>query len=229
MPKVMLWDFDRTLAYREDGWSATMAHLAAAQGYPLDPDSVRPHLAGAFPWDRPGEDHRHFCEADVWWIRMSARIARVYRCCGLPDDLANMLASRFRAAYLNLERWHVYADTVPALDTLARAGWVHVVCSNHVPELPQLVEALGFAGYLERVVSSAMVGWEKPHPAIYRAALDGLAAPQDAWMAGDNYQADVAGPQRLGIRGILVRREHPDAQRQHPDLAALAESLVAAG
>jgi len=226
MPRVMLWDFDRTLAYRDVGWSATMVELAAAEGVSLDPDDVRPHLAGAFPWDRPEADHRSFRESDAWWTRMSAGIADAYRSCGLQDRLADTLATRFRAAYLNMERWHVYGDTIPALHALKHAGWVHVICSNHVPELPQLVQSLGLAGCVKRVVSSALLGWEKPNPAIYRAAIEGLASPDETWMAGDNYEADVAGPERLGIRGILVRREHPDAVVQYCDLATLAESLA---
>jgi putative hydrolase of the HAD superfamily len=227
MPRVMLWDFDRTLAYRDVGWSATMAELAIAEGVSLDPDAVRPHLAGAFPWDRPDADHRCFREAEAWWARMSAGIAEAYRACGVRDGLADTLAAGFRTAYLDPERWHVYGDTIPALQALEHAGWVHVICSNHVPELPQLVHALGLADCVKRVVSSALVGWEKPNPAIYRAALEGLARPSEAWMAGDNYEADVAGPQHLGIRGILVRREHPDAVVQYDDLATLAERLAA--
>lgn len=228
MAPVMLWDFDRTLAYREEGWSATTAAVARQAGYPLETEDVRPHLVGAFPWERPEKDHRSLCAPDTWWARMTARIAGAYRGCGLPDELVEELAGRFRAAYLDLTRWHVYPDTVPALRALSKAGWTHVVCSNHVPELPELIKGLGLAPLLERVISSALVGWEKPNPAIYHAALEGLAPPEEAWMAGDNYTADVAGPERLGIQAILVRSEHPAAARQCPDLLALAQRLGAA-
>lgn len=227
MAPVMLWDFDRTLAYRNDGWSATMAALARQAGHPLETEEVRPHLERAFPWERPEEDHRAYCEPAAWWRRMVNEIASAYSACGLNAALAERLAGQFRQAYLDLSQWHVYPDTIPALRALSEAGWVHVVCSNHVPELPELIKALGLATHLERVVSSALVGWEKPNPAIYRAALEGLAPPEEAWMAGDSYKADVAGPAKLGIRTVLVRREHPDAQRQYPDLLALAQSLGA--
>jgi ribonucleotide monophosphatase NagD (HAD superfamily) len=37
-------------------------------------------------------------------------------------------------------------------------------------------------------------------------------------MVGDNYQADVVGAERAGIPAILVRSEHPEAQRRAEDL-----------
>ncbi len=226
MTPVMLWDFDGTLGRRKEGWSATMATLAHDAGHELQTDQIRPQLAGAFPWDRPQEDHRGYVEADAWWRRMSRGIARAYEGCGLSAALSEHLATQFREAYLDLSQWELFTDAAPTLEALSSRGWVHVVCSNHVPELPDLVKALGLAKHLKRVISSALVGWEKPHPAIYRAALAGLALPDQAWMAGDNIEADVLGPQRLGIRAVLVRGQHPSATHQCPDLPALVEFLA---
>jgi FMN phosphatase YigB (HAD superfamily) len=55
------------------------------------------------------------------------------------------------------------------------------------------------------VVTSAAVGVEKPHPLIFRTALDAAGTPTHAWMIGDNPVADVAGAAKLGIPGVLVR------------------------
>jgi FMN phosphatase YigB (HAD superfamily) len=45
----------------------------------------------------------------------------------------------------------------------------------------------------------------KPHPSIYRHALDKLdVAPAEAIFVGDKLKVDVAGPQRLGMRAALV-------------------------
>ena len=225
MAPVMLWDFDGTLASRRQGWSATIAELARQAGHALSTEQVRPHLAGRFPWEQPADDHRAYAEPEAWWHRMTTGIAGAYRACGLSDPLARDLAGQFRHAYLDISQWQLFPDTIPALEALSGLGWIHVVCSNHVPELPALVESLGLRSHLARVVSSALVGWEKPNPVIYRAALAGLARPEQAWMVGDNYEADVAGPQKLGIRAILVRREHPSATHQCPDLLAVAETL----
>lgn len=77
--------------------------------------------------------------------------------------------------------------------------------SNHVPELPALVAALGLAPYFSAVVTSAALGWEKPNPRMYAAALAAAGDPDEVWMVGDNPVADVAGAEAAGIRAILVR------------------------
>ena len=53
-------------------------------------------------------------------------------------------------------------------------------------------------------LSSADVGFLKPHPAIFKAALDCLGArPDEAIFIGDNPEADIAGAQAVGMRGVL--------------------------
>ncbi len=45
----------------------------------------------------------------------------------------------------------------------------------------------------------------KPHPAIFQAALDRLGvSPRDAVYVGDRPDVDVAGSQKVGMRGILI-------------------------
>jgi putative hydrolase of the HAD superfamily len=55
-----------------------------------------------------------------------------------------------------------------------------------------------------RVYSSAF-GMEKPHPTIYRQALDRLdVAPAEAVFVGDKLTVDIAGPQKIGMRAVLL-------------------------
>jgi len=93
----------------------------------------------------------------------------------------------------------------------------------------------GLLDYLPARVYSCEFGMAKPHPSIYRHALDKLdVAPAEAIFVGDKLKVDVAGPQRLGMRGVLVaspfRNESdpeivPDARIQTIDeLPALLES-----
>lgn len=54
-------------------------------------------------------------------------------------------------------------------------------------------------------VYSYAAGVVKPHPAIYRQALDALdVAPAEAIFVGDRLVVDVAGPQKVGMRAVLV-------------------------
>jgi HAD superfamily hydrolase (TIGR01509 family) len=57
-------------------------------------------------------------------------------------------------------------------------------------------------------VSSVEVGFAKPHPGPFQAALAHLGlAPRDAIHVGDSAQEDVAGAQAAGVTPVLVDRE----------------------
>ena len=68
----------------------------------------------------------------------------------------------------------------------------------------------GLADAIDGVVSSHSAGWQKPHARIYERALEiAGAAPNEAFMVGDRLDADVWGAQRLGMRAVWRRTEHP--------------------
>ncbi len=63
----------------------------------------------------------------------------------------------------------------------------------------------GLLEFLPVRVYSYAAGVVKPHPNIYRQALDALdVAPAEAIFAGDRLAVDVAGPQKLGMRAVLI-------------------------
>ncbi len=93
----------------------------------------------------------------------------------------------------------------------------------------------GLLEYLPVRVYSCATGFTKPDPRIFRAALDGLdVAPAEAVFVGDKLDVDVAGPQKIGMRAVLVASPYrvernpdivPDAQiAQIDDLALLLEA-----
>src|SRR5439155_216964 len=64
----------------------------------------------------------------------------------------------------------------------------------------------GLDDAVDHVVSSHSVGWQKPHEAIFRRALDLSGVPAaDAVMVGDRMVQDVWGAKRLGMRAIWRR------------------------
>ena len=66
----------------------------------------------------------------------------------------------------------------------------------------------GIAGFFDTLVFSSRFGFCKPHPSIFRKGLHGLAtAPEETLFIGDRLDVDVAGAQKVGMRGILKR--HP--------------------
>lgn len=222
-----MWDFDGTLAERPGLWSQTMVEVLNLEvsDHSVVRDDLRPALRDGFPWHRADQAHPELNDSDAWWQEVGRLLASAYRSVGY-DKEAERLARLVRERFLDPAAWQVFDDTRPALERLADQGWSHVIVSNHVPELADLVEALGLAPYFAHVVTSARVGYDKPHPAIFRHALEQAGHPERAWMIGDNPIADVAGAQAAGIPAVLVRR-HADVDRQADDLLSAAEIVTA--
>lgn len=130
---------------------------------------------------------------------------------GLAIGEARRLVDGVRAAYTDATGWQLFDDTVPVLTTLRDRGWRHIVLSNHMPELSELIGALGLSDLLAAVYSSGCTGVEKPHRRAFEAVFAQHPAARSGWMIGDSWRADVQGGLAVGMRAILVRSEHPEA------------------
>lgn len=67
------------------------------------------------------------------------------------------------------------------------------------------LERHGLAELVDAVVFCVDVGWRKPHPAPFAAALEQLSVlPKDCVFVGDDPRWDVVGAERSGLRPILL-------------------------
>jgi putative hydrolase of the HAD superfamily len=205
--RLVLLDFDGTLAYREGLWSGCALEVLDEHrpGHGIEIERFRAQMHGSYPWNRHQEPHPELGEAGLWWETMEERLASAFEQAGVGEGapaLARALRERFIDHTIG---WRLFDDTLPALEALRNAGWRTAVLSNHVPELEQIAEGLGLGGMLEAVFSSASIGYEKPHPEAFAHALRACGSPERVWMVGDNPEADVAGARALGIPAVLVR------------------------
>ena len=216
--KTLIWDFDGTLGYRDGGaWTASLFEVLQREipESTVTFEQLRPYMVSeGYPWGRPEESHLHLDTPEKWWDALKPLFVNAYLGVGLEPDVAHHLAGMFRETYLTPECWRIYDDVVPTLSALSDAGWIHVILSNHVPELADIVEWVGLSPYIAEIFNSAQLGYEKPHPATFAAVQAKWGSSVDnLWMIGDNPWADVDGAEKAGIPAILIRRFHPDARR----------------
>jgi putative hydrolase of the HAD superfamily len=213
--RLIVWDFDGTLAFREGRWTGALCDVLAARAPHLlaAREALRAQLQTGFPWHQPEITHSHLSSPDLWWDSLTPLFIRAFRAAGAEPELAELFAGEIRSGYCDPRRWTLYPDTTATLSSLTELGWTHVVLSNHVPELEQIIASLGLSKFFRRVISSAVIGYEKPHPQAYAAATSGLEPPEEVWMVGDSFEADYAGPERFGWKSILVRQAHSQAAR----------------
>ncbi|MBN1161387.1 MAG: HAD family hydrolase [Dehalococcoidales bacterium] len=103
----------------------------------------------------------------------------------------------------------VLFDDVPgALDDLKKRGLKLGLISNIERDMTATLEKLGLASRLDSVVTSQDAGFTKPQPEIFNYALDKAGVkPDEAVYIGDQYQVDVIGAERAGMKGILLDRD----------------------
>lgn len=205
--RVVLWDFDGTLAQRPGRWSQCLVETIAQvdSSTLLTAEDVKPGLRDGFPWHRHHDPHSELNDPDEWWSALTPLLVNAYLRADVDRPIAVAAAELIRTTYVDPTAWTIYPDTRPALIRLRGHGWRHIVLSNHVPELPQLVRSLGLDDLFEDVITSAAIGWEKPHPEMFGHALEHAAHPDRVIMVGDNPEADIEGAQRMGIPALLVR------------------------
>ena len=119
----------------------------------------------------------------------------------------------------------LFPEVPETVRRLHDAGYKLCVVSNFSWDLPQLVDALGIGAYMTSAITSARVGYRKPHPRMFEAAVQALDAdPLSSLFVGDTYQDDVMGPTSLGFEAILVDRRQ-NKPYEHPSVRFLDDLL----
>ncbi|MCC6312719.1 MAG: HAD-IA family hydrolase, partial [Thermomicrobiales bacterium] len=137
---------------------------------------------------------------------------------GLPDDPET--AARVRSRYVSefeempdYLHYRLFDDVMPALLQLRKRGVKTAVVSNADADVTVVAIHFAFADRMDLIVTSALVGYEKPDPRTFHAALDPLGVdPAAALHVGDQPKSDVIGAESVGMRAVLLDRygRHPE-------------------
>jgi len=230
MTPSILFDLGNTLVSyyeREEFPGVLAASLRAAraalvaEGIPAPPLAEVTERAG-----REGQD-----PADLSTRPLAQRLESLF---GAGATEAGRAALR-RAAREFVGPMHapaaVYPDTIPALERLAAAGYRIGIVSNLPWGVPSELwrdelARHGIEPHLEFAIFCSDVGYRKPAPQIFRAAIDRLGvAPRETLFVGDEPVWDVEGAERAGIPAVLMDRRNRHAGHPGPRVRSLAELL----
>jgi putative hydrolase of the HAD superfamily len=207
----VLFDYGGTLAEFDRPDTALAAAddrivaLVADAGFPtLTSATLRASVLD--PVDRVVMDHLRSGAIEEMDVAATSR--RVYREAGV--DLDDRLLDE--VLRIEQEAWwqgaRVDPGAVAVLDALRQHGVRVGLCSNAPYRLRSLHEQLAFVGladHLDAVTFSAAVGWRKPSPRMFAAALDALGTRAEGTvMVGDSETHDIAGAHAAGMRAVLV-------------------------
>ncbi len=229
-PRVVFFDFHDTLARYEPHHLVLYEWAAAEHGVTLDRSAFDGTARQSWideawaEWRTPlGIDHSAgSTDAATYRELRVALNRRRIAAAGGEGDAAEPIARRIAELESDPRHFGLFDDTLPALSALRDRGLRSFIVSNHIWELPEVASGLGLDELVEAVLTSARVGYRKPHPAIYAEALRvaGVAA-SEALFVGDSWSHDVEGPRAAGMEALLIDRE--DASGRPGALASLLE------
>jgi HAD superfamily hydrolase (TIGR01549 family) len=127
---------------------------------------------------------------------------------GLPagEETVLRVMEKMRGAFSS-PRFALYDDVLPALAVLKSRRLVMGLISNIDQDIKPVCRELGLDPYITHVVTSKDAKSEKPHPAIFLAALKGAGAKaEESIYVGDQYSCDVVGARGVGMKPVLIDR-----------------------
>lgn len=137
--------------------------------------------------------------------RRELHVASILELAGVADP--RTASEAFFAIYTGPDFFTLYPDVPETLDWLRTAGYGLGIVSNWEPRLPQLCAAHGIDRFFDFAVVSEVEGFSKPHPHLYRRALEVAGArPEEVLHVGDRLREDVEGAAQVGIRAVLLDR-----------------------
>lgn len=150
----------------------------------------------------------------------------------LQAAVDRVLATAMAAGHVAVPVWNDVLPGVPeGLAALRARGLRLVAVSNSDGSAAAVLETVGLRDAVDRVVDSHVVGFSKPDPRIFEAALALVGAdPARVVHVGDIYEADVVGAQAAGIAAILIDGcgFWPDAPCLRVDSCAAAIAAITA-
>lgn len=208
-PKAILFDLDDTILDEEGSvvpsWSAACADIAA-QVPDLDQVALLETISRERDWYWSDQERHRIgrtnpIEANQGIIHRSLK------------RLGHDLPALARSAAIGYRRIR-FDQTRPfpgAVETLVGIHQIGlrlglITNGNGVVQRAK-VDRFGLGNLFHNVLIEGEFGCGKPDPRVYRTSMRALGCrPADTWMVGDNYEWEVAVPQRLGLATIWVDR-----------------------
>ena len=152
-----------------------------------------------------------------WWTFHTHLLAELG---GMDDGVVTSLVENTQ----NSANWdQILPQTREALERI-RAEYRIAVISNADGRIDQVLTRCGIADCFEKITDSGIVGYEKPHRAIFEAALREMnAAPGESVYVGDVYSVDYVGARNAGMHAVLFDLAGAYRDRELPRVESLSQ------
>jgi len=152
-----------------------------------------------------------------WWMFYSRLLSEL----GMPDE--SVCADLVARTQTSSNWCDIRPGTREALQRL-RQRYRLAVISNADGKIADILAHCGIADCFETITDSGIVGKEKPHPAIFEAALASMAVKADLSLyTGDVYCVDYLGSTSVGMQCVLFDVPGAYARKGLPRVESLED------
>ncbi len=210
MVTAIFFDFYNTLASHQPPREKVYAEICREMGIQAEPKKLFLSLSDADLYMRQESnrlplDKRSDQERLDFYIKYVTKILK-----GAGIDVSQDVALQI-IPRLQKHKWElrVYDDTLPTLQKLKEQGLLTGLISNVIQDMDVTFSRLGLQPYLDLKTTSGEVGYDKPNPEIFLAALDkAKLQPEKTIYVGDQYEIDVVGARSVGMQAVLIDRNN---------------------
>ncbi|MYB76097.1 MAG: HAD-IA family hydrolase [Chloroflexi bacterium] len=234
LPKALLLDLDDTIldlyGDLEGDW-LQLCHEFADHFEAVPLHALHAALLESRDWFWSDEERARRGRLDLLLARRYI-LLRAFARFDLPDSpLVHRMAARY-----NHIREEAVRPLPGAIETLQRLNTTEIrlgLITNGSSEGQRAkIERFSLAPYFDHIQIEGEFGIGKPDARVFQHALDALGVePADAWMVGDNLDADIRGAQQVGIYAVWVDAQGsglPDGSTVRPDMTirSISDLLV---
>lgn len=224
--KAILFDAFNTLIDLSPSYAGAFSELCADFGYPIgyrQIETVLPEVNRQIESRSCGPNGDYACSPELLHQRYLDYNRMIFEAVGVEGDphaMAHEMEIRFNSGKYSMP----FPDAHETLDRLREQGYVLGIISNGTPGVADCLRHLDIYDKVDTVLISALVGWEKPSPRIFKQALEQLnLAANDAIFVGDHYAIDIQGAVKAGMQAIHVMRDNPGKTRHEYTISSLNE------
>jgi len=229
--KVILFDLGNTLIYFDGNQQVIIAEGAqrlasnlVEAGYSLDKEKFASDFTNRLI-DHASRRNQEYKEISSESVLRSLLEAHGHVSVP-PVHLQNALNALHAAVNVH---WHAEVDALSTLKSLEIQGSKLGIITNagYPPNVFTLVDKVGLKPYFKKILTSAEVGFRKPHPFIFELALDYFQIrPKDAVVIGDSLAEDILGANNTGIASIWVTRRADTPENRANSLRIIPDHSV---
>ena len=132
---------------------------------------------------------------------------------GLPREEIFTAVQTAYHRFADPDLWSVEPTLWELAESCERRGIPLFVTSNWDFRLPQILKDLDIGPLFRKIITSALVGFEKPSEKIFHHLVSiAECAPPQILHVGDKVEDDVHGAEEAGLRAALYRKDNHPAE-----------------